>query len=989
MKKYKASSLKRLLLLLLAFCTLSFAAVKAQNTVNGTITDADGIPLPGVNIVVKGTGIGSITDVNGNFSIDLSSEDDILVFSMVGMLSEEIAVGNQTTINIALVEDLVGLDEVIVVGYGTMKKSDLSGSIVSVGEEEITEVKSFDVMESLQGKMAGVDITQDGGRTGSTSDVLIRGKRSLNASNDPLFIVDGIPYGSNIDLNANDIESIEVLKDASSTAIYGSRGANGVIIVTTKKGKKGQAKVFFNTYFGLTQPYQKIPVFDREGYITAKTDANRDEDWNEAPVENVFLGNEWIGYEAGTETDWQDITTQNGTRQDYHLGILGGNEKTNYSTSLSYSNEKGITLSDNFKRYTFKVNLESEVKSFLRIGGSAMLVFGQRDGRGVRFTDAIRSSPIVAAYDSTGKYIFEANLPSPRKNPLAFTDDSELKTSMRVFSNVFAQINFAPSLNFRTSFGLILDNDREGFSYPQKAPDVGRIESGIQLDNELGYTWTNLLNFDKEFGKNSLNIMLGHEVRYDRNEYYSMWGELQTFPRNLWWNMGSVDQATNEANSNLREKSLVSAFGRINYNYNDLVIINATGRYDGASQLSEGNKWQFFPSISGALRLKNFAFMKPVETISDLKIRAGWGVSGNASVNAYATAALLNKYPMYYQFGDPGGESNLNGYRPEFLASKDLTWETTDQINLGLDLGLFKNRVAANMDYYQSNTEGVLLPARLPISTGFFTVMTNAGEVETKGFELMLQTVNINRGGFVWDMSIAYGRHKEKIVSLTSGITSDEANGWFVGEPLDVYYDFKKIGIWQLEDSVLAADYGYLPGDIRVQDIDGNDTINFDDRVVVGSERPKWSGSWVNTFRYKGIDLTINIYARMGQMIDADAYSFDPRMYDNMLAYDYWTPYNPTNEAPRLNAALAETDFESTLRYRDGSFIKVKNITLGYTLPIEFTERIKISKFRVYFTSSNPFILYSQLEEGIDPERNGSFSWPLSRTFLFGLNVEF
>ncbi|MBN1951383.1 MAG: TonB-dependent receptor [Bacteroidales bacterium] len=986
MKRIKTFRKQFFLITLLSFCAL--VSVVAQKTITGTITDEDGAALPGATITVKGTTTGTITDLDGKYRIDVPSGDVTLVFSSVGLLSENIYVGDQTEINISMVQDIVGLEQVIVVGYGTMKKSDISGSIVSVGEEEITEVKTFSALESLQGKMAGVDITMDGGRTGTNADVLIRGKRALNASNDPLVIVDGVPYGTSLDLNPNDIASIEVLKDASSTAIYGSRGANGVILVTTKKGSAGQSKVFFNTYYGITQPYQQIPVFDRESYIEAKIEAYKNEDGEEAPLDNVFQGNEAIGYELGTETNWQDICTQNGIREDYHLGIIGGNEKTSYSTSLSYSHETGITLADEFKRYTFKLNLETEVKPWLRVGGDALLLYRQRDGRGVRFTDAILSSPIVAVYDSLGNYIFEANDPNPRRNPLAFTDDSELKTGQRLMSNLFGMINFTPDLYFRSNVGVILDYDREGFTYPQKSAETEQTESGISLDNTWEYTWTNILNYNKTFGKHSLNLMLGNEMHHERTEYYSMWGEYQPSARTLWWNMGSVDQASNQANSGLIEKSLVSFFGRVNYNLADLIIFNFTGRYDGASQL-KGDKWDFFPSTSVALRLKSLSFIQPIEMISDWKIRAGYGVSGNAAVNAYATDARLNQFALHYQFGEPGAETNVDGYRPEFLASEDLRWEVTKQYNIATDIALFKNRVYANIDYFYSRTEDVLLPARLPISTGFFTVMTNAGEVETKGFEIQLQTVNIHSGDFTWETNLTYSAVRETILALTSGATSDIANGWFVGEPVDVIYDYNKIGIWQLADSALAASFGYVPGDIRVQDIDNNDTINAGDRMVVGNERPKWTASMVNTFRFKGFDLTVNMYARIGHMIDADAYSFDPRMYNNMLAHDYWTVENPTNEAPRLSATQAEVDFEETLRYRDGSYIKMKNLTLGYSFPVSLTQKINIAKLRIYGTMNNPLILYSKLADGIDPEREGSISWPMSRSFIFGLNVEF
>lgn len=993
MKRIKNQGLQRICLTLFAFFVLSVSGVLAQTVIKGKVVDSDNVPLPGVNVILKGTTTGTITDLDGNFEITITSAEDVIQFSMIGMLSEEVVVGSQSVIDMVLSEDMVGLEEVIVVGYGVMKKSDISGSIASVGEEEITEVKTLNAMQGLQGKMAGVDITSDGGRTGSGVNVLIRGKRSITASNEPLYIVDGIPYGSGIDLNPNDIESIEVLKDASSTAVYGSRGANGVVLVTTKKGKAGHSKVYFNTFYGVTQPYQKVPVFDRDGYIDAKRQAytTYDDEWNPttAPDESIFQGNEEIGLLEGTETDWQDITTQNGIRQDYQLGVSGGNDKTTYNISLSYSDEKGVTLADDYKRGSFKLNLDTKVKDWLTVGGSSLMILSQRDGRGVRFTDAVLSSPIVASHDSTGKYIYEANLPNPRKNPLAFTDDSQQRSKQRILSNVYSQINFSPALNFRTSLGLILDFEREGWAYPEKGEDVDTPEAGVTNLNKLDYTWTNLLNYNQSFGVHSVSAMLGHEVRYDRQEDYYMKGDWPTFPRTLWWNMGGVQAGTQIMETGLIEKKLVSVFARASYNYNNLVIVNGTMRADGASQLAEGNKWDYFPSISTALRLKQFSALQSIEKLSDLKLRVGYGVSGNASVPAYATNSRLNVPPIYYQFGNSGAESINPGYRPEFLSSETLTWEITKQYNLGLDVGLFANRLSFNIDAYSGNTTNNILPVRLPISTGFFSITTNSATVETKGIELMLSSTNINRGGFVWDMSITYGMERDKVTEISPGVTRDIANNLFVGESMDVVYDYNMIGIWQIDEADEAAIYSMSPGDIKVQNIDGDTILGEKDRMFIGNERPKWSGSWINTFRYKGFDFTVNMYARMGQMIDADAYSFDPRMLNNMITHNYWTPTNPSNEAPRLDANQAEAFYEDLLKYRDGSYVKIKNITFGYTFPSELLERAKIAKLRLYASSENPFLLYSTLDKGVDPERNGGISWPMARTFVFGLNIEF
>ncbi|MDA3817535.1 MAG: TonB-dependent receptor [Prolixibacteraceae bacterium] len=964
--------------------------VFAQTSVTGTVTsESDNEGLPGVNIVVKGTTRGVITNVDGKYAIDVDSPDDVLVFSMIGMQAKERVVGNRNVIDVSLAESRIGLDEVVVVGYGTMKKSDLTGSIVSMDEEQMTETKSNNVLESLQGKAAGVDIQRSSGRSGGGVDILIRGSRSLSASNSPLVIVDGIPYGDDIDINPADIESIEILKDVSSTAIYGSRGANGVILITTKKGSSDVSKVYFSAYYGVTEPFQKVPVFDREGYINAKIDANRSiDDWGADPIiENVFSGDEQTGYEDGTYTDWQDIVTQLGTRQSYHVGFMGGNDKFTYNTSISYYDEEGVVLADEFRRMTYKLNLEGKVTEDITVGGSSILTFKERNGRGPRYIDAVLGSPICEPYDSLGNYIYQPNFANPRKSPLAQTKDEVNDRTTRIFNTFYAQVQLSPNLSFRTNAGVDMDFNRYGYMYPQQSEDEGYSESGSNISHDISYTWTNLLNYTNSFGKTNLGVTLGQEAHYSRDEYYSLYGIRQDFERSLWYNL--TTNKDQQITSNLVEQSMLSFFGRVNYNYDNKYLLNVTGRYDGASQLAEGNKWDFFPSASGAWRVSSEEFMKDISQISNLKLRVGYGVSGNSSVDPYGTAAALNANPLYVQFGEPGAEVTEFGYRPNSLSSKTLKWETTHSTNLGIDLGLFDNRVVANFDLFWSHTYDLLLSDKLPLSSGFFNVMTNAGETKSNGIELNLSTVNIDAGRFKWTSALTFSKISDEIVALTSGVMRDVGNQWFVGEPLKVIYDYKKEGVWQLDEQEQANAAGSFVGHIKVEDTNNDEAVNVDDRIILGQRDPKWTGSFINTFKYNGFDLTVNLYARMGHMIDASAYAFDPRMYDNQLEINYWTPNNPTNEYPRLDASLAEMDYEYTLRYKDGSFMKMKNLTLGYTLPTDLVSRAKMSKVRIYFSSSNPFILYTNLDEGIDPENGGSYNWPLARTFIFGINVEF
>lgn len=978
---------KNIVWLVLLGAFLANSSLFAQ--ISGTVTSVEDNKetLIGVNILIKDSSTGTTTDIDGKYTID-ASPTDILVFSYTGFQDQEVLVGNRNTIDVVMQSNSTALDEIVVVGYGSMRKSDVTGSIVSVRDEALTDVRSGNVMEGLQGRVAGLDITRSSGQAGSGLNLLVRGERSLRASNGPLILVDGIPYGSNIDIAPEDIESIEILKDASSTAVYGSRGANGVILITTKRGKAGTSRISFNTYYGVADPFQKVPVYDREGFIQAKIDAKKDiNDWETEPnISNAFLGSEVQGVENGTATDWQDLISNTGHQQSYHLAFDGGSDKVTYSTSLNYFNEQGVVIKDEFKRYTFRLNLDAQVNDYIKIGTSNVISHKRRDGNGPNFTNAIKMSPIVEAYDSLGNYIYQPNFANPRKSPLARLIDVREEKDTRIFSTFYGQIKPNKHWTFRTNFNVDINNGHLGFMFPQQVPNEGMTVSGVDIDKDLGYLWNNILTYQKDFGENHrLSVTAVHEVQYDREEFYGIDGQDQQFDRSLWYNLGTNLSPT--TTSSLQETALVSFLGRVNYTLSNKYIFSLSGRYDGASQLSEGNKWSFFPAGSFAWRVKDEGFLKDNDFVSDLKFRVGYGITGNASISPYSTAASLNANPLFYEFGEPGAESAAFGFRPVALASKGLQWERTKQANVGIDVGIFNNRLTGSLDLFRSTTDRLLLQDQLPPTSGFDNVFVNAGETKSWGWEVYLQSVNIDSKGFKWNTVLSFFGSREEIVELTSGLTRDEGNLWFVGEPISVQYDFVKTGIWQLgeEDNPLFTG----PGEIKVSDLDGNGVIDFEDRKVLGTPRADWSGSLVNTFGYKGFDLTVNIFARIGGLVRAGAYAYDPRMLDNMIAVDYWTPVNPTNAYPRYDASRAELPYESTLLYVDGSFVKIKNITLGYNFPKASLGKTPLSSLRAYVSGKNTAILHSNMFDGLDPERNGSINYPLARLWLFGLEVGF
>lgn len=991
-----------LLFAFIAVTTLSLFAQTGTREISGVVTDKkDGTPLIGANVVVKGTTIGTVADINGNFKLKIPEGNDVLVVSFMGYLSEEIDVKDKTTVEISLSEDVTKLSEVVVIGYGTMKKSDITGAVASVRGKDLTSFRSGSPLEALQGKIAGADITRTSGRTGENADIQIRGERSLRASGAPLVIVDGIEYGTKIDINQEDITSIEVLKDASSTAIYGSRGANGVILITTKKGEKGSSNIYFSSYYGISQPIQKIPVYDREGYIKAKKDANRSiYSWNDSLLMvNVFSTNELIGYNNGTETDWQDIVLQSGVKQDYLLGFNGGNEKTTYNISLNYYDEEGIVFNDHFDKYSMRFNMESKVKEKIKVGTSSIISYKFRDGQGPNFTNAFLTPPIVSPYDSaTGLELYQPAFPNPRVSPLAAKHIVQEERNTRVFATFFAEIQFSNSLDFRTNVGVDLDNDNNGTFTPTFLYNNGSVAQSPVATAEqhftTKYTVNNILNYQKKFGEHNLTVTGVQEIMKNSYDEFTEKGDGQLFERLTWHNLSIAKNPI--ITSNKVEKMMLSYLGRVHLNLYDKYILQFSGRYDGASQLSPGNKWAFFPAVSMAWRINKEDFFTNLNFVSDLKLRAGIGKSGNSSVAPNQTRASLVQYPLYYEFGEPGTETPVLGYRPSILSNINLTWETTSQWNIGADLGLFKNRLTANVDYFQSKTTDLLMDDKLPPATGYEEILTNAGETETKGLEFTLKTTNIDAGGFVWTTDITYFQTRSKIVALAAdSITKDVGNGWFVGEPTEVWYDYKKIGIWQKTDSAVAAKYGQEAGDIRVVDKNGDSIISpgDEDKFILGTPLAKWSGEMTNGFSFSSkkigtIEFSFNIYAKMGQMV-RQGIAFDPRMLNNALKADYWTPTNPTNDYPKYNKYKANLPYASTLQYMDGSYMKIKYVTLGYTLPREISKKLAMDKLYVYVTINNPFLLYTKMPEGFDPEQAGRTTFPLAKTTLFGLNVQF
>ncbi|MBN1133138.1 MAG: TonB-dependent receptor [Bacteroidales bacterium] len=1014
----------RFVLAVVAGFSVSFAAIGQQRQVTGTVTDAEtNEPLIGVNVTVSGTTLGTITDVDGNYSINVSS-GQTLVFSYVGYVEESVPITDQAIVNITMSLSTEALEEVVVVGYGTMRKSDVTGAIVSIEEDDFKQVKTTNVVESIQGKAAGVDITKSSGEAGAGFSILVRGERSLSGSNSPLYIVDGVQYGSGIDINPNDIASMEILKDVSSTAIYGSKGANGVIIITTKKGMEGRPKITYSSYVGINKPLGRLPYADRDYYIQYKNDLARMVLYDRTGVWEDSVDVSWQEFEEeaianGTNTDWFSEIVGTGILQNHFVGVSGGTGGISYNISADYTDEKGMLMGDDYKRYVIKAGMDVQVNKRLLVGTSSILSYKDRDRMEYPGKAMYLMNPLAVPFDSLGNVIIN---PMPRSTFLTplyyFYEDryasNELTT--RIFSNLYADIKIIEGLNLRSNFNVDLNTYRSGY---YQATDAG-VNAGMYITPYKDFTWTNILTYEKAFGNHRLQITGVHEMNAGNQERYSFDGTNPAVLGSYWYALPSIPTAnitSYDPGTPYTESSMLSFLGRVNYSFMGKYVITASMRRDGSSILAKenNNNWDNFPAFSVAWNASEEDFLKSVDVISSLKVRLGYGVSGNYAVPVYASVSKTNIQPLYYEFGVD--EAAALGYRPVETGNLNLGWEKTAAFNLGIDFGILRNRISGNIDIYKANTTDILQQRSLPAHASIPFIYDNIGETETRGVELMLHSVNVSSGaesGLKWTTDLTFTASREKIVELARGVTRDEINGWFVGEPLSVYFDYEKTGIWQLSDSLEMELYNemgakFRPGDIKVKDqltidtdgdgaFDARDTLITDaDRVVLGTPRPLWYGSLTNRFEYKNFDLSFMIMARMGQMIrDAVMNTFPNRdVYDESgYQADYWTPLNPTNVQPRLDPKVSAVNYmpyNSTLLYTDGSWIKVRDITLGYTVPESLSRRVKISSLRVYASMKNYFVLYSPFyaKGRFDPEKGGSTSWPTPKSLIFGINVEF
>ncbi|MDQ0638886.1 TonB-linked SusC/RagA family outer membrane protein [Pedobacter sp. W3I1] len=977
------------------FCLLSVLSWGQTRVITGQISDSKtGETLIGVSILVKGTTQGTSSDGNGKFAINVPGNTAILVFNYVGYLTREITVGNQSQITLKMAPDETTLNDVVVIGYGTVKKRDLTGSVVSVKGEDIAKVPSANPLESIQGKVPGVDITRSSGSASSGVNINIRGTRSISAGNGPLIIVDGVQYGSLQDLNANDIASMEILKDASSTAIYGSRGANGVIIVTTKKGVSGQAVVSLNSYYGISQVARYPSIMDGQQFVEQRRQAYRTTGNWASPADDIKIFNsaEYAAIQNNQYTNYQDLLLHDGSQQDYQIGVRAGTEKTKAYFSLDYLDEKGLLKNDRSNRYSARLNLDQNIGKYFTTGMQAQFTHYEINNRRDPLNQANKISPLGDAFDQQGNLIIYP-LSGTSVNPLA-DEQPDVYSSKSIINrtllSAYMELKPLKGLVIRSNLGANLNTDRTGtFADRYSIDRNGSVpKATYSASNSHLINIENFVTYNKEIKDHSFTLTGINSLLFNRSDNIAASGENQLLRSQLFYGLGnSQNQAVTTA---YNMSNLISYAGRINYSYKGKYLLTATGRTDGSSKLAEANHWAFFPSAAVAWRVSDEKFLKDNKVISDLKLKYSYGIAGSDNINAYSTQSSLSRIA----FGFDETAVPAYAYSPR-IGNIDLTWEKTKTSDFGIEIGLFKNRITATIDYYDSKTYDLLLNRSLPPTDGVTTVTQNIAKTRNKGLEIFISSRNFEGKDFHWTTNLTFSRNVEEITELAGGAQSDVLNSWFVGSPVQAYYDYQKIGIWQTGEEAEAAKFGQKPGDIHVADLNNDGKIDAtNDRKIIGTNRPKWSGGLENTFTYKSWDLNVYVFARIGQTIYPDFL----RRYDTQgvgnstTAINYWTPENPSNDYPRpnKNISFASTLYSSSLGYVDGSYIRLRNITLGYTIPKEVIQKSFIKSVRLYATARNPFTYTrSSVLKEYDPERGGSENAPMTKLYTFGLNATF
>ena len=1006
-------------LLLSVFCFVAYA----QKTVTGTVVDATGEPMIGVSVMVDGTTNGGVTDFDGNFTIKNVPDNGVLKFSYIGFKDQKVSVAGKESIKVTLEEDATGLEEIVVVGYGTMKKKDLTGAVASVKQGDIAQVAAPNAMAAMQAKVPGVDLIQNSGQAGAGVSITLRGNRSISASNSPLIIVDGVEYSGDLDVAAGDIESMDILKDAASTAIYGTKGANGVIIITTKRGKAGKTRVDFSAYLAFKSPTNAVKnmygntevqrFIDRANYQADLASGN----WGSSNVtiDDVFGATTIAGNDNykivdlirnGDFVDWYDLFMQNSTSQNYEASVSGGNEKTNFSVSFAGMIDKGLLKNDKMNRYSGRANIDHIINNVVKVGASMSFTYKSHDARNSSVFDRARKmTTLTTAYLPDGSINETPNVLYPAHvNPLMDEGDNYSKNTetTRYQGSTYIQLTPMKGLTLKSQFAVDRRNIRVGEYNDYHSVNRYQSPTTTYMSNSpsirTNINWQNTINYSTTLAeKHDLTVLLGHEMSQTVSEGLSLSGTAgqEHYYTQQWYDVTKMQNDVNYTSSYVKTRML-SFFGRVNYTYNDRYLLSASIRADGSSVLATGKKWGYFPSVSAGWRISEESFMEGTKSwLDNLKFRVAWGMSGNAAVDPYQTIATVYNTT-------PGSATD---FIPMSLSNPELTWETTSSLDFGLDFGFLGGRINGSIDYYISKTKDLLYYATNPASSVFTSILSNVGESKGRGLEIALNALAIKTKDFSWDINASYTHSKDELTKLADGMDKNVTGttALIVGQPLSIYYDYETTGCWGVGeyDQYLAAhpnfkapiaNYG-TPGTLKITDTNGDDQINEDDKIVY-QRSPKHIFGLTNTFTYKDFSLSFQMMARLGGWFqyaknnalglnDGDA---------NWADVDYWTPTNQGAKFPSPGTngtgySNIYTTYMTSLLYEKADFLKIKDITLSWNVYKKWLEKAHISNAKIYCSLKN-YITFSKVDK-FDPEAGGSINFPLAKQVIVGVNVSF